>query len=89
MRKIVSFFVIAFAISWLLWLPQVLDSNGWVRLPEWVGILGMFAPFGPFVAALWPCSAHVLARLRSLRAVEEGLKTGPISEFGPVWFPPA
>jgi len=28
--KTVSFFVIAFVVSWLLWLPQVLDSNGWV-----------------------------------------------------------
>jgi hypothetical protein len=31
----VSFFVIAFAVSWLLWLPQVLDSNGWVQFPEY------------------------------------------------------
>jgi hypothetical protein len=39
-------------ISWSLWLPQVLDSNVWVRLPDWVGILGMFAPVRTFCRRL-------------------------------------
>jgi hypothetical protein len=69
--KTVSLFVIAFAISWLLWLPQVLDSNDLVRFPEFVGILGMFAPFGPFVAALW-----LTGRQGGREAVKRLLKQG-------------
>ena len=29
----VIFFVLAFVISWLLWLPQLLTSNNLVQLP--------------------------------------------------------
>jgi hypothetical protein len=47
-----TFFAITFGFSWLLWLLPLLRSNG-VDLPEAVGLLGMFAPFGPGVAAFW------------------------------------
>ena len=50
-RQLTSFFVITFAFSWLLWLPQVLKFNGYPELPDIVGLPGMFAPFGPAVAA--------------------------------------
>ncbi len=50
-RKLVNFFVITFAFSWILWLPQVLKFNGFPDLPDIVGLPGMFAPFGPAVAA--------------------------------------
>lgn len=49
----VLFFVLTFVISWLLWLPSVLRSNGVLDLPEIVGLAGMFAPFGPAIAAFW------------------------------------
>ena len=52
-RQLVSFFIITFAFSWLLWLPQVLKFNGFPDLPDIVGLPGMFAPFGPAVAAFW------------------------------------
>jgi hypothetical protein len=51
--NLVLFFVITFAISWLLWLPQLLTINNLVQLPEFTGVLGMLAPFGPFIAAFW------------------------------------
>lgn len=50
--RVVWFFVLAFAISWLAWLPTVLDSTGIADLPDALGILGILGPFGPFIAAL-------------------------------------
>jgi membrane protease YdiL (CAAX protease family) len=47
------FFGITFAISWLLWLLPLLRSTWLPDLPEVVGLLGQFAPFGPGVAAFW------------------------------------
>jgi len=50
-RELVRFFGITFAVSWLLWLPGVLRSNGLVNLPEIVGLPGMFVPLVPSVVA--------------------------------------
>lgn len=80
----VSFFVIAFAISWLLWLPQVLDTNDLVHFPEFVGILGMFAPFGPFVAALW-----LTGRQGGREGIRKLLKRGWSLDFDKRWLLPA
>ncbi len=52
LRDVAWFFILAFAVSWLAWLPTVLDSTGAMDLPDALGILGMIGPFGPFVAAL-------------------------------------
>ena len=57
-RNLLWFFIIAFAISWLLWLPQLLNSKDVVQLPEFVGIFSMFAPFGPFIAAFALTARH-------------------------------
>jgi len=51
LRKTWIFFVLTYAISWLLWLPSVLRSNGIYDLPEIVGLAGMFAVLGPTIAA--------------------------------------
>jgi len=52
-RELIQFFGITFGFSWLLWIPQVLKFNGFPDLPDIVGLPGMFAPFGPAVAAFW------------------------------------
>lgn len=52
-RNLVAFFAIAFAISWLAWLPSLLISNDLADLPDVAGVLGILGPFGPFVAAFW------------------------------------
>lgn len=51
LRRTWIFFVLTFGISWLLWLPGVLRSNGFDSLPAIVGLPGMFAVFGPAIAA--------------------------------------
>lgn len=56
--KLVKFFILSFVISWLLWLAPLLRSNDLVQLPEFMGIFGMFAPFGPFIAAFWLTRRH-------------------------------
>ena len=47
LRKSWPFFVLTFAISWLLWLPGVLRSNGIDNVPE-IPSLGIY---GPVIAA--------------------------------------
>lgn len=51
LRSTWKFFLLTYAISWLLWLPSVLRTNGFDSLPEIVGLPGMFAVFGPAIAA--------------------------------------
>ena len=57
-RRLTTFFIITFVFSWLLWLPQVLKFNGFPELPDIVGLPGMFAPFGPMVAAFFLVWKH-------------------------------
>ena len=57
-RRLATFFIITFAFSWALWLPQVLKFNGFPELPDIVGLPGMFAPFGPMVAAFFLVWKH-------------------------------
>jgi len=57
-RQVIVFFIITFVFSWILWLPQVLKFNGFPDLPDIVGLPGMFAPFGPAVAAFWLTRKH-------------------------------
>ena len=52
-RSLILFFIISFLFSWLLWLPTLLKANAFPDLPDIVGLPGMFAPFGPAVAAFW------------------------------------
>lgn len=50
-KSLLQFFFITFGISWLLWLPAVLRSQGIVDLPPIVGLIGNFALLGPFISA--------------------------------------
>jgi CAAX protease family protein len=52
-RQLIQFFGITFAFSWLMWTLPLLKSNWFPDLPDIVGLSGMFAPFGPGVAAFW------------------------------------
>jgi membrane protease YdiL (CAAX protease family) len=83
-RQLSSFFVITFAFSWILWLPQVLKFNGFPDLPEIVGLPGMFAPFGPFVAAFF-----LVWRIAGRQGVKKLWLRGWRLEFKKVWLLPA
>jgi len=48
---LIRFFIIAFLITWLLFLPRVLSDNGFATLPKFLLGLSIFAPFGPSIAA--------------------------------------
>ena len=77
LRKTWVFFALTYAISWLLWLPSVLRSNGLANLPEIVGLAGMFAVLGPTIAAFILVGRESgRAGMRRLlrRAIETGFK---------------
>ena len=49
----IKFTLLAYGISWAVWLPFVLASRGFVELPkEFLALLGPIGTFGPFAAAL-------------------------------------
>lgn len=52
-NKLIKFFVLTFAISWLLFLPSVLEDNGFAAMPASLTFLSSIATFGPFIAAFW------------------------------------
>lgn len=49
--RLVLFFLLAFLISWLLWVPTVLNSNG-IPMPGFLLLFGNFALLGPGIAAI-------------------------------------
>jgi membrane protease YdiL (CAAX protease family) len=51
-RSLVIFFVLAFAISWAVWIPTALASYGIVSFQIDSTLSGLLGVFGPFVAAL-------------------------------------
>ena len=89
-RQLIHFFVITFVFSWILWLPQVLKSNGFPELPDIVGLPGMFAPFGPAVAAfflVWKQEGRAGVKalwLRGWRVNFKKIWLLPALFFGPV-----
>ena len=63
-HPVASFFVLAYAISWFAWLPDILGFRG-----DLGQVFSMIAQFGPAVAAfvlLWYTSASIRSWLRSI-----------------------
>ncbi len=52
-NDLVAFFLIAFAVSWLVWLPRVLADNNLADVPASLLGLNNFGTFGPLIAAFW------------------------------------
>jgi len=48
----ILFLLITFLFSWLVWLPSVLESQGIITLPAWVGLVTNIATFGPMIGAI-------------------------------------
>ena len=49
--KLILFFIIAFIISWAIWMPSVLSTQGIILVPDWYGIVSNLAVFGPLISA--------------------------------------
>jgi membrane protease YdiL (CAAX protease family) len=81
--RLVCFFTLTFAISWLLWLSPLLASNGWAQLPLFMNGLGMFAPFGPSLVAFW-----LTGRLRGRQGIRDLWKRGWSLDFDRKWLVP-
>lgn len=83
-RNIILYAVVAYAFSWIFWLPQVLDSNHVMELPHsLVYMVGFVAPFGPLVAAF-----SLTYLTEGKEAVEKLLKRGADHRFGKIWLIP-
>ncbi len=50
-RSIIVYFCLAFGISWLLWIPSVLQTAG-VAMPDILLLISQFALLGPMIASL-------------------------------------
>lgn len=50
-RNLSFYFSVAYAFSWIFWLPQVLRDNGLLAPSNFTYVVGFVAPFGPLVAA--------------------------------------
>ncbi len=50
-KQLFMYFVLAFVISWILWLPSVLNSNG-IPVPDIFLLISQFALLGPALAAI-------------------------------------
>ncbi|MCP4164317.1 MAG: CPBP family intramembrane metalloprotease [Chloroflexi bacterium] len=83
LRRTWVFFILTYAISWLLWLPGVLRSNGYDDLPEIVGLPGMFAVLGPTIAA-FILVGRESGRAGVSRLLRRAFQTG----FGKGWWLP-
>ena len=81
--SIIKFFILTFTMSWLLWLPQLLKSNDIVQLPEFIGLFGMVAPFGPFIAAFW-----LTGRRDGWSGIKTLWKRGWSLQFDKIWLLP-
>lgn len=79
-KSIITFLMITYGFTWILWLPGVLSSYGiWPNLP-WPPFFGI-GTFGPLVAAVW-----ILKKEGGWAKVKEWLKTGFQKKFGWQWW---
>jgi len=51
-RSLISFFVLAYTLTWLCWLPIAAARAGWFRLPVPEDRLADLGQFGPLISAL-------------------------------------
>lgn len=82
-KDLILYFVITYAISWSLWLPKVLNSNGY-EVPSIMLHLSNLAIFGPLIAAL-----ILIARKREEISIRRFLARVWDCSFDKKWFIPA
>lgn len=64
-RTLIAFFLLAFGISWLVWIPAALAARGLISFPLSSSVVGLLGSFGPSLAALLVTA--VIAGLSGLR----------------------
>lgn len=77
------FFLLTFALSWLLWLPSLLRSTVLPGLPAVAGLPGMFAPFAPGIVA-FALTARAAGRAGVRQLARRGVNVG----FDRIWWLP-
>ena len=82
-RNLCLYVVIAYAFSWIFWLPQVLSSNKLLAPSYSVYIVGFIAPFGPLVAAF-----SLTYLKEGKESVEKLLRRGANYKFRKRWLIP-
>lgn len=85
-RDLTLFFSVAFAFSWVFWIPQALASQGFFEIPD--AIQPLFAEYSP--AAFGPSiAAFSLVYLQNGgKGVKSLLKRAVDARFGKAWFLP-
>ena len=79
-KDIMIFFGMTFLITWLLWLPSVLNSNG-VEVPVILLIISMMASFTPSITGL------VMFYRRTVKGqFKAKLKEKFSMKFNKIWF---
>jgi len=51
-RPLLVFFLLAFTLSWLIWIPVALSSHGWISFSVPSAIAGLMGAFGPTLAGI-------------------------------------
>ncbi|HUT80285.1 MAG TPA: type II CAAX endopeptidase family protein [Candidatus Bathyarchaeia archaeon] len=78
------FFILAYAITWILQIPNILNSYSIIVLPDWGKlVLGGLATFGPTIAAI-----ITIAIFEGKKNIELLFKKGINGNFSKIWLIP-
>ena len=79
--SLVVFFLLAYALTWMCWLPMVASAVGWISLPVASEILATLGQFGPILAAFVMAGAD-----RGVGGLRDLLRRLVLWRVKPVWF---
>lgn len=88
-RSLVRFFLLAYTLTWLCWLPIAAARAGWLRLLLPEACLADLGQYGPLLAALiFTCSEQGTAGLRRLVGAALHWRVSPMWLLGALLLPP-
>ena len=80
-KQLFHFYLLAFILSWALWIPQALSDRGIFEIPATILSLSKFGAYGPLVAAL-----ILTFRIEGKRGVKELLARAVQFKLGFKWY---